>query len=419
METTHWDLIVIGAGHAGGELAVAARQAGWAGSILLIGDEPVIPYQRPPLSKGYLAGEQGLEAIALRPEAAYERAQVMRWAGVAVARIDRMAHEVVLAGSGRRLRYGKLAICTGGRPRRYHCEGMAHDRPPANLLYLRTLADAVRLRQYLRPGCRLAVIGGGYIGLEVAASAVQAGTQVTVLEAQERVLARVAGPQLSAFYEAEHRRHGVTVVTGARIARARVRAGDNVITALQCEDGTVLEVDVVVAGIGMQPNVGLAQDAQLCGPDGIVVDVHGRTVDPDIYAAGDCTLHEALPYGRHLRIESVPNALEQARAVAAHLCGKARPYAAVPWFWSDQYDLKLQMAGLSPGHDQCVVRGDPATRSFCAFYLAGTRLLAVDAVNRPAEFMLARRALAWPQEVDARRLADESLPLKELLSIPA
>lgn len=413
METSHWDLIVLGAGHAGTELAIAARQAGWAGSILLIGEEHGIPYHRPPLSKAYLAGSSDRDAIALRPESAYERAAVTRLAGVKAAAIDRTAHALMLQ-DGQRLTYGKLAICTGGRPRPFVCEGILAETPPANLLYLRNAADADRIRAHLKPGGRIAVIGGGYVGLEVAASASAAGARVTVLEAQPRVLARVAGPGLSAFYEAEHRKHGVEIITDASIAAATCQ-GDAV-TALHCADGRELAVDVVVAGIGMVPNVELALAAGLGRPEGIPVDEHGRTADPDVLAAGDCTLHVHPVYGREVRIESVPNALEQARAAAGWLGGKPKPYTAVPWFWSDQYDLKLQMAGLPQGHDVCVLRGDPASRSFCAFYLQGDRLLAVDAVNRPADFMLARRAMAQPQQVDAASLVDESIPLKEQLT---
>lgn len=416
METAaqaHWDLIVIGAGHAGSELAVATRQAGWTGSILLVGDEPGLPYHRPPLSKAYLSGEMDAEALALRPDSAYERAGVVRRSGVRVAAIDRARHELVLAGAGERLHYGKLALCTGGRPRPYRCEGIDPAHPPSNLLYLRTAADADRLRAFVRPGARLVVVGGGYVGLEVAASATAAGMKVTVLESQPRVLARVAGARLSQFYEDEHRRHGVDIRTGMQVQA--VQCKDGAITALDCAHGERIEADVVVAGIGMEPEVGLAVDAGLAGADGIPVDAHGQTPDPDVFAAGDCTRHVHPAYDRDVRIESVPNALEQARAVAGWLGGKPKPYTAIPWFWSDQYDLKLQMAGLSQGHDRCVLRGDPATRSFCAFYLRGDQVLAIDAVNRPADFMLVRRAMAQPLHVDAARLADESQPLKALL----
>lgn len=423
METPHHDLVIIGAGHAGSELAVAARQAGWAGSIALIGDEPSLPYHRPPLSKAYLAGSVDAHDIALRPAAAYERAGVSRSAGIGIVAIERASKALVLA-DGSRMHYAKLALCTGGRARSLVCAGMDPAHPPSNLLYLRTMADADRIRTHLEPGRRLVVVGGGYVGLEVAASAVSLGASVTVLEAQPRVLARVAGPQLSAFYESVHRAHGVTLLTGTGVSGVSCQQGR--IVAVRCSDGRELPADVVVAGIGMIPNVGLAVAAGIGTPQGIPVDEHARTADPDIHAAGDCTLyrHPSAPLDpatgqpRLTRIESVPNALEQARAAASDLCGKPRPYVAVPWFWSDQYELKLQMAGLSEGYDQCVLRGEPHERGFCAFYLRGNRLLAVDAVNRPADFMLARRALANPMPVSAKHLADESHSLKDQLLAP-
>jgi 3-phenylpropionate/trans-cinnamate dioxygenase ferredoxin reductase subunit len=330
-----------------------------------------------------------------------------------VVAIDRAAKAVML-DDGRRLDYAKLALCLGGRPRPLTCEGIDGSTPPANLLYLRTLQDADRIREYLQPGKRLVIVGGGYVGLEVAASARGQGVHVTVLEAQSRVLARVVGPQLSAFYEDVHRERGVVIRTG--VAIARVKCEGDMIASIECTDGATIAADCVVAGIGMLPNVQVAVNAGLASPDGIVVDENGVTADPDVFAAGDCTRHVHPLYGREVRIESVPNALDQARAIAGWLCGKPKPSRSVPWFWSDQYDLKLQMAGLSQGHDRCVVRGAPASRNFCAFYLEGDRLLAVDAVNRPAEFMTVRRALVRPLVVDPARLVDESVPLKNQLA---
>lgn len=412
MESRESSLLVVGAGHAGSELAIAARQAGWPGPIVLLGDEAQLPYHRPPLSKAYLCGEADLASIELRPAATYEAAGIARITGARLAAIDRAAHVVQLA-DGRRLPYARLALCTGGRARAFVCDGIDPLAPPSNLLYLRSVADADRIRVHLQPGRRIVVIGGGYVGLEVAASACSHGAQVTVIEAQPRVLARVAGPQLSDFYESVHRAHGVEILTGIGIAAAICEGGR--ITELRCSDGRLLPADAVIAGIGMVPNVEAAIDAGIASAEGIAVDENGCTADADIVAAGDCTLHAHPLYQRPLRIESVPNALEQARAAAGWLCGKPRPYRSVPWFWSDQYDLKLQMAGLSQGYDRCVLRGDMQTGSFCVFYLQHDRVLAVDAVNRPAEFMMARRALARPWLADAQRLADERVPLQELL----
>jgi 3-phenylpropionate/trans-cinnamate dioxygenase ferredoxin reductase subunit len=413
METSDKSLLIVGAGHAGSELAISARQGGWQGAITLLGDEPAVPYHRPPLSKAYLCGEADVEAIQLRPASAYGNARIERITGARMTAIDRDAKTVQLQ-DGRRLAYAKLALCLGGRPRPLVCEGFDAAAPPANLLYLRTLQDADAIREHLQPGKRLVIVGGGYVGLEVAASASKHGVQVTVLEAQPRVLARVAGPQLSAFYEEVHREHGVAILTG--VAIARVHCEGSRITSVECTDRRVIEADCVVAGIGMLANVDAPIAAGLATPEGIVVDEHGATTDPDIFAAGDCTRYVHPLYEREVRIESVPNALEQARAIAGWLCGKPKPNRAVPWFWSDQYDLKLQMAGLAQGHDRCVLRGDLKARSFCAFYLQGDRLLAVDAVNRPAEFMAVRRALARPLVVDAQRLVDESIPLKDQLA---
>lgn len=416
MDSNDNTLVIVGAGHAGSELAIAARQAGWPGPIVLLGDEAAVPYHRPPLSKAYLCGQADLDAIALRPATAYQLAQVTRMTGVTMRSIDRTAHTLTLE-DGRVIGYTKLALCLGGRPRPLLCPGIDAAAPPENLLYLRTLADADRIRAEIAPGCRIVIVGGGYVGLEVAASATKLGAQVTVLEAQPRVLARVAGERLSAFYEAMHRAQGVDVLTGTGVTRVAFEGGR--ITAVTCSDGRTLPADLVVAGIGMLPNVQPAAAAGIGQADGIPVDENSCTADPDIVAAGDCTLFTHPLYGRQMRIESVPSALEQARAAAGWLCGKPKPYASVPWFWSDQYDLKLQMVGLSQGYDQCVIRGSLEGHSFCAFYLQGDRLLALDAVNRPGDFMAVRRALAKPVRVDAQRLADESVPLKDLLAASA
>ncbi len=413
MGTQDCGLIVVGAGHAGSELALAARQGGWTGRIVLLGEEDELPYQRPPLSKAYLLGRADAAALALRGASAYEAASVERMPGVRMAAIDRAARSVTLA-DGRALRYDKLALCTGGRPRPLVCAGLDAAHPPANLAYLRTRAHADAIRAALRPGARIVVVGGGYVGLEVAASARGQGAEVSVLESQARVLARVAGEPVSRFYEDVHRQAGVAVLTGTGIDR--VECEGRRIVAVHTTTGQRLPADLVVAGIGMLPNIEAARAAGLAQEAGIPVDELARTADPHIVAAGDCTLQHHAPYPGALRLESVPNALEQARAAASWLVGKPRPNRSVPWFWSDQYDLKLQMAGLAQGHDRCVLRGEPAARSFCAFYLRGDRLLAIDAVNRPADFMAVRKALAGEVRIAANALAEVSLPLKDLLA---
>lgn len=413
METKDCGLLIVGAGHAGSELAIAARRGGWRHPIVLLGEEDGLPYHRPPLSKAYMMGQATAEDLLLRPAQAYESAGIERLAGRRAVSLDRAARCVVL-DDGTVLHYQKLALCMGGRPRQLVCPGLDLASPPTNLFYLRTRADASAIRASLHAGTRLLIVGAGYVGLELAASARRLDAQVMVIEAQQRVLARVAGPEVSAFYEQVHRFEGVDLRLGAGIERFEC-AGDRIVAVI-LEGGQREAVDVVVAGIGMVPNVELATQAGLAGADGIVVDALGRTADPDVVAAGDCTVHGEGVHGQNIRIESVPNALEQARAAASWLCDKPRPNYSVPWFWSDQYDLKLQMAGLAAGHDQCVLRGTPASRSFCAFYLKDGRLLAIDAVNRPREFMIVRRALAEVTMADPDLLGDDSVPLADALN---
>lgn len=408
-------LVIVGAGQAGSELALAARQQGWTHPILLLGDEPDLPYQRPPLSKTYLCGKSDIASLALRQAEAYETARISLRLGTRLKAIQRQSHTIELE-DGELIPYSKLALCTGGRARPWICEGMDPLQPPTNLLTLRTRSDADAMRAAMRPGTRLVVVGGGYVGLEVAASASSLGAQVTVLEAQPRVLARVAGQPMSDFITDAHRAAGVDVKTGVTI-RCVVCEGKSIVR-VELADGNAVPVDLVVAGIGMLPNTEAAIDAGLATHEGISVDEFSVTTDPDIVAAGDCTFQHIAPYDQYMRLESVPNALEQARSAAAWICGHAKPNHTVPWFWSDQYDLKLQLVGLSQGHDRCVVRGQPVQRSFCLFYMRGNRLLAADAVNRPADFMQVRRALGSPHaiHVDPEALADESIPLKVTLA---
>lgn len=404
--------IIIGAGHAGGELGIALRNEGWEGRILLLGEEAHLPYHRPPLSKAYLAGSVEKSSLAIRPQAAYERANVEFMGGVRVVRVDRTNQRLELA-DGSQLAYTRLAIATGGRPRPLAVPNAAAAERCGNFHYLRTLDDVERIRAQLAPGKRLAIVGGGYIGLEVAASAVQQGLQVTVLEALPRVLQRVTAAELSAYYERKHREAGVDIRTNVQVADLEV-AGDAV-TALLCADGSRLETDLVVVGIGLIANTELAAETGLAVDNGILVDEYAQTSDPHIYAAGDCTNHPNPLLGRRLRLESVPNALEQSRVAAANMAGKAKTYASVPWFWSDQYELKLKMVGLSEGFERLVLRGDPASDSFSAFYLKGDRVLAADTVNRPQDFIAAKRLVAEGIAVTDAQLADDGKPLKELL----
>lgn len=412
--TTNDQVIIVGAGHAAGELATSLRRNGWAGGITIVGDERYIPYQRPPLSKGYLTGEVQHEALFLKPKATYDEAGVELLLGVAVQGIDRSSKQVTLS-DGRVLPYTKLAITTGGRPRRLQVTGADVAERTSNFHYLRTIDDVSKIHAQMKPGLRLVIIGGGYVGLEVAAAAIKKGMRVTVLEAMPRVLARVTAAEVSAFYERIHREAGVTILTGVGVEALEVDASLDAVAAVRCSDGSRVEADVVIAGIGLIPNTEIAQAAGLLVDNGVVVDEYACTSDEDIVAAGDCANHPNALLGRRLRLESVPNAVEQARTAAATLCGKREAYNTVPWFWSDQYDLKLKMVGLSNDYDQLVLRGSTQSRSFSAFYLKEGVVIAVDTVSRPAEFMIAKRLISDRVRVSAEVLADETIHLKELL----
>jgi len=400
--------VIVGAGQAGSDLATALRQLGYAGRIILIGDESAIPYRRPPLSKAYLAGDVGDEALYFKTREAYTKHDIELRTGVHAVSIDRAAHTVTL-GDGSCLAYDKLALTTGGRARRLDLPGA--DKP--NVHYVRTMDDIRRLRESFKPGARLAIVGGGYIGLEVAAIGVKKGLEVTLVEALPRLLARVTGPELSAYYDAVHRRHGVDIRLGAGV---RALEGERQVDAVVLDDGSRVPADLVIVGIGLIPNTELAAQAGLAVDNGIVVDLYGQTSDPDIVAAGDCTNHDNGFCGRRMRLESVPNASEQARVAAASICGSRVPHAGVPWFWSDQYDLKLQMAGLSQGHDRVVVRGSMAQDNFAAFYLQDGVVIAVDTVNRPQDFMFGKKMVAGRLRADPVVLADESVTLKSLVA---
>jgi NADPH-dependent 2,4-dienoyl-CoA reductase/sulfur reductase-like enzyme len=412
-QTSDVNLIVIGAGQAGAELAIQAREAGWQGRITLIGEESVWPYHRPPLSKDYLAGAKVVDDLQLRSPAAYHKAGIEWIPGRRVVAVDRQAKTVVL-DDGSSLHYARLAFATGGRPRRLPPPQGAAEAV-GNIHYLRTLTDVDRIRADFVPGARLVIVGGGYVGLEVAAVAVRQGLRVTVLESSERVLSRVTAPAVSAFYEKVHRAAGVRLRTGVHIDDFVLDTSGHRAMGVVCRDGERLDCDVVVAGIGLLPNTELAAACGLAVDDGIMVDGGARTSDPHIVAAGDCTRFHSELYGRSIRLESVPNALAQARCVAATLVGKPPPQESVPWFWSDQYDLKLKMVGLSEGYEQVVLRGSPEDGAFCAFYLQGRRVLAADTVNRVPDFMIAKRLVAERVEVLPQQLADATQPLKTLL----
>ena len=410
--------IVIGASHAGSELAAKLRQLDPATPVLLLGDEAVLPYQRPPLSKSWLGNASAdVDSLLIRSAEAYAVAGVDTMTGARVAQLERDAHRVLLE-SGESIAYSQLAIATGARPRRLVLPGSERADQAPNFHYVRTLDDAQRLRPQFTAGARIAIIGGGYIGLELAALAIKSGLKATVFEAQPRVLARVTAPQMSAFYEQVHRDAGVDVRTGVRLAGFEL-APDGSVRSVLWQDATGVahssDADIVIAGIGVVPNIEIAQAAGLtCAADGLLVDEHCRTSDPSIVAAGDCTSRPVPGQPGTVRVESVPNAVEQARTAAATLCGQHLPCVAVPWFWSDQYDLKLQMVGLSRGHDEVAIRGDMEARTFTAFYLKDGVVIAADSVNRPADFMLARKLVTAGVRATAAQLADPATELKRL-----
>lgn len=349
-------LVIVGAGQAGAQVAQSLRAAGFDAPITLVGDEPHPPYQRPPLSKKHLAGEIGEEALHLRPAAFYEQNRIDCRFGVSVEAIDREAREVVFT-DGARLAYARLVICTGTRPRHLPLPGAQLE----GVVTLRTIADVERMRERLAEPGRVAIVGGGYIGLEVAAVARTMGHEVTVVESRDRVMQRVVSPDVSAFFDALHRDNGVDIRLSTGISGF---SGEDRVRALSLANGEELSCDLVLVAVGAVPNDDLARAAGLDVDDGILVDASGRTSDAHIYAAGDCTRFFSARYGRSIRLESVQNAIDQAKTVAAALTGGAPDYDPVPWFWSDQYAVKLQIAGLSQGYDTALTVGDPASSSF-------------------------------------------------------
>jgi 3-phenylpropionate/trans-cinnamate dioxygenase ferredoxin reductase subunit len=401
-------IVVVGGGHAAGQLLVSLRKSGHQGPLTLVAEESSLPYQRPPLSKAYLAGEMPLERIFFRPEHFYKEHDIETRLGVRAERINRKTRSLELT-SGETLDYDKLALTTGARVRTINVPGSTLK----GLHYLRTLADVDAIKAELDAATDLAVVGGGFIGLEVAAVAAKLGKRVTVLEMQDRLMPRVVSSRLSAFYADYHRQHGVNVVTGAVVTAFREAEGR--VSGVACADGGHYAAQLVIVGIGVVPNVELAVQAGLTCDNGIVVDDCARTGDPDIVAAGDCTNHPNSLLGGRLRLESVHNAVEQAKTAAATLTGQALPYAQIPWFWSDQFDLKLQMAGISSGYDLEVVRGEMAAAGFSIYYFRDGELIAIDSVNRPADHMLGRKLLATKTTLTAEQAANLDCDLKTLL----
>lgn len=396
-------IVVIGAGQAGSSLVAKLRGLGYAGEITLIGDEPVPPYQRPPLSKKYLLGEMDIERLFLRTEAFYAEQNITLKLGAPVTAIDRAAKTVTVGGEV--IGYEQLALTTGSDPRMLPA---AIGGTLGGVYGVRRLSDIDAMAHEFSPGKRLLVVGGGYIGLEAAAVAALKGLKVTLIEAAPRILGRVAAPETADFMRALHQSHGVEIREGLGLVRL---TGDGHVTGADLADGSHIPVDFAIVGIGITPGQDLAEAAGLVIENGIRTDEQGRTSDPSIWAAGDCA--SFVYRGARIRLESVQNAIDQAEAVAANMLGAGKTYVPMPWFWSDQYDLKLQIAGLNTGYDRVVVREAGAARSH--WYYRGETFLAVDAMNDPRGYMVGKRLLEAGKSPDPAAVADPATELKTLL----
>ena len=405
---SNFNVLIVGGGHGGAQAAIALRQNGFAGTLAIVGEEPEHPYERPPLSKDYLAGDKAFERILIRPTAFWEERQVSMLLGQRVTAVDPAAH-IVRTESGEEFGYGKLIWATGGHPRRLTCPG--YDL--VGVHGVRARADVDRLIGELGDTRQVVVIGGGYIGLEAAAVLTKLGKHVTVLEALDRVLARVAGEPLSRFYEAEHRARGVDVRLGVTVEC--IEEIDGRATGVRLATGEILPAQIVIVGIGIVPAVEPLLAAGAKGGNGVAVDPQCRTSLPDIFAIGDCAAHtNVFADGATIRLESVQNANDQATLVAKVITGHPGEYNAVPWFWSNQYDLRLQTVGLSTGFDDLVLRGDPATRSFSLVYLKQDRVIALDCVNMVKDYVQGRALVVQRLVPDRAALADPATPLKSL-----
>jgi len=397
--------VIAGAGHAAGQVVATLKQLKYAGQIVLVGDEDYLPYQRPPLSKKFLAGAMPAERLHFKPASFYDEPNIEIRLRTRITTIDRDNKSVHTEG-GERISYDKLVLALGSRARRLRIDGA----DLAGVHYLRSIADVDDIRSELNHYRRTVIIGAGYIGLEVAAVMQQQGLDVTVVELADRVMSRVVSPEISDFYQIEHTNQGVKLRLSTSVSAFR---GDKRIASVETTDGEQIPADFVVVGIGIVANTELAASAGLTVDNGIVVNDQCETSDPAVYAVGDCTAHPNAIYNRQLRLESVHNALEQAKTAAANICGKETHYSQVPWFWSDQYDLKLQIAGLSEGYDEIVIRGNPADRSFACLYLKNGQLIATDAVNAPREFVQSKGLIASHAKIDPARLADTDIPLQD------
>jgi 3-phenylpropionate/trans-cinnamate dioxygenase ferredoxin reductase subunit len=400
-------ILIVGGGQAGAQAIDTLRREGFSGRLVLIGDEPELPYQRPPLSKKYLAGEMPADRLVFRHRSFYDEHRIELKLGRQAVRLDAAARQVELA-DGEKLTYDRLLLCLGAESRRLTCPGAALP----GVHYLRGIADVAPIQAGFKPHARVVIIGGGYIGLETAATCRKMGCEVTVLEMADRVMNRVVAPGVSQYFAEEHRAHGVAIICDTRVVCLE---GRERVEHVVCADGTRHAADLVIVGVGAVATTELARAAGLACDNGIVVDEYCRTSDAAIYAAGDCTNHPSLRFGRRVRLESVDNAFEQAKTAALNLLDRPVAHDRVPWFWSDQFDNKLLIVGLSQDHDRQVLRGDPASRSFSVCYLKGRELLAVEAVNHSKDYMAARKLIAERALMHVDKLADSELALKEAI----
>ena len=398
-------MVIIGCGQAGGQAAASLRQEKYEGPITMIGQEPYIPYQRPPLSKQYLSGEQEKEKLSLRQESFYSEKEINLMLETSVLSLDPHKKELQLE-KGETVTYDKLLIATGGRPRKLEVDG----HTLKGIHYLRNIDDVDAIKTQMSISQNLVIVGGGYIGLEVASVAIKKGLTVSILEMESRILERVTTEEMSTFYHQLHTDEGVNIFTSTQ---AKAFKGSETVESVACGDHEI-PADLVIVGIGILPNTEMAEAAGLETNNGLVVDEHCRTSNEHIFAAGDCTNHPNPILNRRLRLESVPNAMEQGRVAASNMLGGSKSYASMPWFWSDQYEHKLQMVGFSKDSDQFIIRGDMASKSFTVFYLKDDSIIAADSVNNPKEFMASKQLVGKKASIEA--LADTSIELKTLIN---
>lgn len=400
------DIVIIGAGHAAGQLLVTLKQKEFSGKITLIGEEAYYPYKRPPLSKTYLADELTLDRLLVKPPSFYEDIQTSVLLNTKVSFVDR-SNKVVQTKDGKHITYDKLIFATGARPRKINLPGSNLK----GIFYLRNIDHVKRIKSKLSPDSVITIVGAGYIGLEVAAVAAKIGAEVTVVEAKDRVMNRVVSKEISNFYENEHKKHGVKIILSSKIDAF---LGDKNVTSVKLSDGKTIKTNIVIIGIGAIPNTEIAAQTDLGIDDGIIVNSRCLTEDPHIYAIGDCTSHPNVLLGKSIRLESVHNAVEQAKIAAENICGIDNHYKSIPWFWSDQYDIKLQIAGLSYKYDETVIRGKIESRSFSCIYIKDQFIIAIDSINNPGDFIQGKLLIENKTKIDRETLSNPKIMLKDM-----